>query len=165
MWIALLLLAQNTRPFQMGFTPWPYEATLEAVDWVYTEIQRQGDLVDQHIMGGIPWQEALEGASYADAVENELAFRLARSNKPIYLAIDSLSNLRDGLAPYWSTSDNQPLPPPWDGRDFDHPEVAQAYISFATDLIERFDPIAFNYGTEASELVFPHEHFLGKWKR
>ena len=34
-----------TRAFDMGFTTWPYDATVAAVNFVYTEISARGDFV------------------------------------------------------------------------------------------------------------------------
>lgn len=144
-----------TRNFAMGFTPWPYDATQAAVDFVYAEIAARGDIVAHHLDGGIPWQEALDNTPYPAAVEAELATRLSRtpSGKTVYLAVSPLSIGRDGLAGYWGSGTNEPLPPAWAARDFDSPEVIQAYTSFAIDLIGRFDPAWFNLGIEASELA------------
>jgi hypothetical protein len=38
-----------SRSFYLGFSPWPYEATQEAVDWVYTKISVAGDAISQHM--------------------------------------------------------------------------------------------------------------------
>lgn len=144
-----------TRSFALGFTPWPYEATTAAVDFVYTEIGARGDIIAHHLDGGIPWQEALDGKPYPAPVEAELNTRLARTlpGHRVYLAISPFNGGRNGLADYWGTSTNQPLPPAWAAREFDSSEVIQAYTSFARDLINRFNPDYFNLGIEASELA------------
>ena len=139
----------------MGFTPWPYDSTQAAVDDVYQRIQDDGDIVDHHIMVGVPWQEALQGLPYHPNVDADLTARLQmmQPGKATFLAIDSLSGVRDGLAANWGQNFNEPLPAPWDSRGFDDTEVAAAYLAFALDLIDRFDPVYFNYGTEISELM------------
>lgn len=149
---------QNTGPsrsFAMGFTPWPYDATTAAVDFVYSGINTHGDIIAHHLDAGIPWQEALDGSPYPAAVETEIATRLTRTSpgKLVYLAISPLNGSRDDLAGYWSAGTNEPLPPAWAARDFDSPEVVQAYTNFALDLIGRFNPTYFNLGIEASELA------------
>ena len=145
----------STRSFAMGFTPWPYDATTTAVDFVYNEIDTQGDIIAHHLDGGIPWQEAHDNVPYPAAVEAELNTRLAKTpvGERVYLAISPFNGARNDLADYWSTSTNQALPPAWAVRDFDSPEVVLAYTNFARDLINRFGPDYFNLGIEASELA------------
>ena len=144
-----------TRSVYMGFTPWPYDATQMAVDDTNQRIQDNGDIVAQHIMVGVPWNEALNRAPYHPNVEAELAGRLQmlQPGKAVFLAIDSLNQDRDGLAPNWGAAFNEPLPAPWDTLRFDQLAVSAAYTNFAIDLIFRFQPLYFNYGTEISELM------------
>ena len=139
----------------MGFTPWPYDATQMAVDDTNQRIQDNGDIVAHHIMVGVPWEDALNRQPYHPNVEAELAGRLQmlQPDKAVFLAIDSLNQGRDGLAPNWGEAFNEPLPAPWDTRPFDNLFVAGAYTNFAIDLIGRFQPLYFNYGTEISELM------------
>jgi len=145
----------ETRSFYMGFTPWPYDATQAAIDDVNQRIQDSGDIVAHHIIVGVPWQEALQGLPYHPNVDADLTARvqMMQPGKEVFLAIDSLSAFRDALAPNWGENFNEPLPAPWDTRSFADAEVAAAYLSFALDLIARFDPLYFNYGTEISELM------------
>lgn len=144
-----------TRSFYMGFTPWPYDATQAAVDDVNQRIQDNGDIVDHHIMVGVPWEEALQGLPYHPNVDADLTARvqMVQPGKEVFLAIDSLSSVRDAMAENWGANINEPLPPPWDTRTFADAEVATAYLNFSLDLIARFDPAYFNYGTEISELM------------
>ncbi len=144
-----------TRAFDMGFTTWPYDATVEAVNFVNTETSARGDFVAHHLDGGIPWQAALDGIAYDPAVEAEIQSRLDNTpaNQRMYLAISPFNGGRDGLAGNWGAATNEPLPAPWDTRDFDSPEVITAYTNFASDLITRFQPAYFNLGIEASELL------------
>ncbi len=144
-----------TRAFDLGFTTWPYDATVEAVNFVYTETSSRGDFVAHHLDGGIPWQEALDGTAYNPAVEAEIQARLdnTAATQRMYLAISPFNTVRDGLAGHWGTGTNQPLTAPWDSRDFDTPEVIAAYTNFARDMITRFQPTYFNLGIEASELL------------
>ena len=143
------------RSFYMGFTPWPYDATQMAVDDTNQRIQDNGDIVAHHITVGVPWEEALSQVPYHPNVEAELAGRLnmIQPGKAVFLAIDSLNQNRDGMAPNWGENFNEPLSAPWDTRPFDNFFVAAAYTNFAIDLIFRFQPLYFNYGTEISELM------------
>lgn len=144
---------ENSRPFSMGFTPWPYEAEPAAVEDTYQKINQYGDIIAHHLGGGIPWGEALRGEPYSPALLAEIEGRISRTEKPVYLAIESLNTGRNGLALYWGESENQPLEAPWSQRSWNHPDVIEAYIRFASDLIECFHPKYFNYGVEVSELI------------
>jgi len=146
---------QETRGFELGFTPWPYDATSAAVNFVYSEAASRGDFIAHHLDGGIPWNEALNGTVYSVELEAELATRLNNTpaDQRTYLALSPLNGARDGLADYWGTAANQPLPPPWDTKAFDDPDVIAAYRNYAADLIQRFEPDYFNLGIEVSELA------------
>lgn len=143
------------RSFNMGFTPWLYEASLDAMAVTYARISANGDMIKHHIQGGIPWQEALDGTPYHANVEAELNGRITNTaaGTLIFLAIDSLNASRDGLSSNWGESDNQPLPGEWANRSWNSPEVIQAYINFANDMIDRFQPTHLDYATEVSELI------------
>lgn len=143
------------RNFYMGFTPWQYEATVEAQTTTYDRLAQHGDIIKHHLLGGIPWPEAYAQTAYHPNLEAEINGRL--SNTPqsmtVFLAIDSLNTARDALAPYWQSSTNMPLPDEWADRTWSSPEVITAYINYASDMIDRFQPRYFEYGTEASELI------------
>lgn len=145
----------DARTYELGFTPWPYAATPDAVNFVYAEIAARGDFIAHHLDAGIPWQEALDGLPYPAAVESEIQTRLDRTPAGMrtYLALSPLNGARDGLAAYWGDAPNQPLPPPWDARALDDPAVITAYTNFAADLVRRFTPDYFNLGIEVSELA------------
>jgi hypothetical protein len=147
--------AADSRTYELGFTPWPYAASPDAVNFVYSEIAARGDFIAHHLDAGIPWQEALNGTPYPAAVEDEIRTRLDRTPAAMrsYLALSPLNGARDGLAGYWGDATNQPLPPPWDTRSLDDPAVITAYTNFAADLIRRFAPDYFNLGIEVSELA------------
>lgn len=147
--------AADTRPFELGFTPWPYDATVTAVNFVYSEIALRGDFIAHHLDGGIPWDEALNGTPYSAELEAEINARLANTplNKRTYLALSPLNGVRTGLAEYWGTAPNQSLQSPWNGLALDDPSVITAYTNFAADLIGRFSPDYFNLGIEVSELA------------
>ena len=129
-----------TRAFDMGFTTWPYDATVAAVNFVYTETSARGDFIAHHLDGGIPGQAALDGVAYDPAVEAEIQGRLDNTpaNQRLYLAISPFNGGRDGLAGNWGAGTNEPLVAPWDTRAFDSRVVMAAYTNVARDLITRF---------------------------
>ncbi len=157
--------SEDKRSFYMGFTPWPYAATIEAISDVYGFINFEGDLVAHHFQQGLPYTESnilnIDGYSAAN-IRSEIDGRISStdSGKVIYLAIDSLNASRNGLIDQWDGSgSNRPRTAPWDSRNFDSTEVITAYVEFSIAVIERFRnsygrlPEYFNYGTEVSELM------------
>ncbi|MEM8713814.1 MAG: hypothetical protein AAGG01_22965 [Planctomycetota bacterium] len=139
----------------MAFTPWPHDATLDAITFTYTEALNHGDWIAHHLDLGIPWEEALQGTAYPQAVEDELAQRVTNTpiGTPVYLALTPLNSARDAMALNWGASGAEPLSAPWDSRTLSSPEVIQAYSNYALDLIQRFQPACVNFAIEVSELA------------
>lgn len=146
--------AQEGRGFYMGFTPWPYDETPEAIDRTYETLKKHGDLICYHFDNGIPWPEAYDGKPYPAAVEAELKDREARLDKDhkLLLSLAPLSLFRTGIADYWSDDHHRPRPAAWADKKLDDPMVIQAYTNFALDLIDRFKVDFFNYGVEVGGL-------------
>jgi hypothetical protein len=143
------------RTFAMGFTPFPHAATDDAVMQAWNVIGSDGDMAVIHLDGGIPWQEALDGTPYPSRFANMIEFYAGRIplGHTVYVAVTPISNARDGLAGYRDDLGvNQPLPPPWDGYDFDSPEVITAFTAFCEDMIEALSPDYFAYAIEANML-------------
>ena len=49
----------NERSFYMGFTPFPYDDSLQAVNETYQNVLDDGDVILIHFDNGVPWNEAL----------------------------------------------------------------------------------------------------------
>lgn len=153
----------KTRSFYMGFTPWPYAATTQALADVYSFINSEGDLVAHHFQQGIPFTatNTLDFTTYHQNVQNEINDRISStsSGKEIYLAIDSLNGARDDLTDLWEADSNMARTAPWNTRSFNDAEVITAYVNFSIAVIEKFRtnygalPEYFNYGSEISDLM------------
>jgi hypothetical protein len=65
----------DTRSFHLGFTPFPYAISNEAVEYTYERIAEDADLIVHHFDNGVPWTEALAGESYHDNLRNDWIFR------------------------------------------------------------------------------------------
>ncbi|MFQ5527614.1 MAG: hypothetical protein ACE5GX_15300 [Thermoanaerobaculia bacterium] len=147
--------APKTRPFYMGFSPFPYDVTTEAVEWTYDRVSEHGDLFAHHLDTGVPWPEASAGSSFPPLVANELASRAIRTpaSHKIYLALTPLNQFRDGLAAYWSNEGPVQPPGAWARRAFDHPRVVKAYTAYCLRVIEELDPAYMAYGIEVDLLA------------
>lgn len=137
------------RSFYLGFTPWPYDFTEEAVAYTYETLEGHTDLVAHHFDGGVPWEEALTGKAYHPNVTNEITWRVAHSKgKKVYLAVTPLSFDRKELADYWGEKTNIERTGRWKDKVFDDPEVITAYTNYCRFMIERFHPDYMAYGIE-----------------
>jgi len=151
-----------TRPFAMGFTPFPFDVTPEAVTYTYGRIAAEGDLIAHHFDDGVPWPEALAGDPYHANVQAEWQYR--RDNIPpghkVYLSVTPLNLARDGLAPYKGSSGGMPLPTPWDGYAFNHADVKAAFLGYCRSAIDYFEPDWFCMGIEVNLLM---QNAPAKW--
>jgi hypothetical protein len=142
------------RTFHLAMTPLAYAATDESKDAIYDVLDDHVDVVCHHFDGGVPWPEALAGSPYHENVLADIERRLTRTapEKKIYLALTPIASLRDGLAGYWAEDSNRPRPGDWADRDFDSPEVIQAYTNYCRYMIDRFHPEYVAYGVEVNLL-------------
>ena len=79
----------KTRSFYLGFTPFPYDISEEAVNYVYDKIETEADIINHHFDNGVPWQEALTGAPFSQAVIDDWNFRKTHTSASlkVYLMI------------------------------------------------------------------------------
>ncbi len=143
----------GTRHFMMGFTPFPYEISQQAVDETYQNIIGDGDMVLAHFDNGIPWDEALNDLPFPDNVQYDIyqvASRIPGDHK-IFLTTTPNHTDRETLAHYWnSNGTQQPLPSPWNSYSFNHPDVISAFINYCERLIDAIQPDYFAYGIEVN---------------
>lgn len=145
----------NKRSFLMGFTPWPYDATVEAVEWTYDAINENGDIISHHMEEGVPWPEAYAGESFTDEFQTEIASRVERyqADKKILLSVSPLNMGRDGMALYRGSSESMALPLPWDSYDLNSNEVKTAYLNYIERMVELFKPDYLIIGIEVNLLI------------
>jgi len=145
----------DTRPFYLGFTPFPYEVSLDAVRYTYARIASDADLIVHHFDNGVPWTEALAQTAYSDHVLDDWSFRrsLTPDTHQVMVTVTPIRLLRDGLALYRGSADDQPLPAPFDSYTFDHPDVIAAFIHYCDTIIDYFDPDYFLFGIEVNLLM------------
>ncbi|MCA9822651.1 MAG: hypothetical protein R3B97_10295 [Dehalococcoidia bacterium] len=146
--------AMPGRTFAMGFTPFPYAVSQQAVDDVRAYLARDADLVVMHFDSGIPWQEALTADPFPARLQGEIdtAVRAAAPHHVRALQVTPIAFLRDGIAPSYEGSAS---PETWIGRPFDHPSVVAAYLGYVRRMIAATNPAYVNYGIEAN-LLFQH---------
>jgi hypothetical protein len=159
-WVVVLWGCNNdienkgSRPFYLGFTPFPYDISQEAVDYSYQKIAEDADIVNHHFDDGVPWIEALANQPFHVEIQNDWAYRKSHTpaSHKVYLSVTSINFLRTGLASYRSANPNQELPPPWNTYRFNQAEVKQAYLTYCKRIVDFFDPDYFNMAIEANLL-------------
>lgn len=147
--------SEETRHFYLGFTPFPYEVSMEAVRYVYDRITENADLIVHHFDNGVPWNEALKGEPYADEILSDWNLRLSLTppDHRMLLTVTPINFLRTGLANYRGEREDMPLQPPFDGYSFDHPDVIRAFTQYCEDIIAYFEPDYFLMGIEVNLLM------------
>ncbi len=121
----------DTRPFAMGFTAFPYEASQQGVDEAFRIIRDEADLAVLHFDDGIPWPEALadEGINgYPEALRSDWQGKKDRlpAGHKLLVSITPIAISRDSLALYNNGAESLPLSSigePWKDADFSHPDV------------------------------------------
>ncbi len=143
----------ESRSFRLGLQPFPHALTAEAIEQAHEYASQHADLLFYHFDRGVPWPEALAGGPYPQNFLDEILpmAEKRRNYGKLYLAITPNQPERDQLALYWGEeSDGLPLPPDWENKSFDEPEVLIAYLNFARFMIDTFQPDYFAYGIEVT---------------
>lgn len=144
----------KSRPFRMGFTPFPYDLSLDAVEYTYEKLQTEADIVNHHFDNGVPWTEALSGEDFNAAIMDDWHFRKRKTgpNHQTYISVTPINFSRDGLAAYRGSGDNMPLPAPWDQYSFNDDPVKAAYLNYCKRVIDFFEPDYFGMSIESNLL-------------
>lgn len=154
--VPVKVLAQpRTRSYYLGFTPFPYDITLDAVNFTYDTIATDADLISQAFDNGVPWPEALSGAEFDANVKGDWSLRKSKTpaDHKVFVQITPIDIMRTALAPYRGAKDEMPLPAPWDGYAFNAPEVKQAYLAYCRRVIDYFQPDFMAIGIEVNLLM------------
>jgi hypothetical protein len=146
----------GSRDFRMGFTPFPYDYTNDAVEFTYANVNYHSDIVIHHFDNGIPWDESLDNIKMPGNINLDLNSRISKTgpDKDIYLAVTPLSTYREGLAGYWGESENMKLPEKWKHRSFSDPDVIKAFLNYCIFMVDKFDPEYLAYGIEVNMLGY-----------
>lgn len=134
------------REFQMGFTTWSYDATIQAVNDTYGFIDSHSDVYTEHIDNTIPWNAWINDLDLPTAFTNEIQGRVEkRLQKDLLLSIGLMNNNRDELAEdvdgsiptYTSLSDQR---------------IEDAYFKHVRYLVDQLNPRYLVISIEANEL-------------
>lgn len=155
LFLALLATAclSQARPL-FGFTPFPYDATPQALSRVADLLQDNATVHALHFDDGLPWQEMIDGKPLPKKIKNDWddALRAAPRGRPIYLALTPLAKDRKSLAP-GRTDKDVSLPWSLTFAALDDDKVKAAYLAYARQAVRQFKPAYLNLGIEAGELA------------
>jgi hypothetical protein len=143
----------TSRPFRMGFTPFPHDMTVEALAAVGKFVRANADIVAVH-REGVPWTEASSGKPFhPEMLKDWTRHKNARPpGGKLYLALTPINNDRSGLAAYRREREGLPMPEAFAGKSFDSPVVMEAYLRYCRRAIGFFRPDYLAIGIEANEL-------------
>lgn len=140
--------AGQGRPFRMGFTAFPHDITIEAVEQTRQFVRENADLIAHHIEG-VPWAEALRDVPFPREVVSDHESK--RSMKPpgakVYLAVSP--GRGDLKLPDKGAT---PLPPELKGKSYDDPLVQRAFLTYCRRCIDFFKPDYLAIGIETNEI-------------
>lgn len=144
---------KESRPYYMGFTPFPWDMTLEAVTETNRFVVENGDIVSHHLEQGVPWTEALEDKPFhpkmMDDWENR---RKVSGGKKVFLSVSPLNGGRSGMSLYRGEDEEMPIPDLFRDKAFNDPIVKKAYLNYCHRAADFFQPDYFAIGIEVNEL-------------
>jgi hypothetical protein len=135
------------RSYRMGFTPFPYDATPEAVAGTRRFVKAHGDIIAFHIEG-VPWAECLGGQPFSpDLIRDWEGQRQATPDAgKVYLAISpGRGTLKEG-------EKSLPIPEALRGKPYDDPLLKRAYLAYCRRMVEFFRPDYLAIGIEVNEI-------------
>lgn len=122
------------------------------------------DMAAPMILGGVPWRAAADGSDYSGALLSELNWT-APSGYPVCLSLGPLNTMRDGLAPLYGETDNQPLPEDLQRATFDDLGVIDAYAAFCLNAARIMKPDWLMIGTEVNILLHSRPDLWPAYRR
>lgn len=150
----------NTQPSGVtktlfGFTPFPYDMTLEAVERTRATITPNSTLYALHYDNGVPWKEALADEPFPAKFQQQWDgdARSLPKDHVVYVALAPLATDRKSLAPATGAQDRVPMPEELRGVPLDDPKVKKAYLNYARRAVQQFHPRYLNLGIEAGQML------------
>ncbi len=140
-----------SRTFYMGFTAFPYDLTLQALEESYANQRQYGDLLLFHFDHGVPWNEALNNLPFPSEVQADIDRAIANKTPghKVLLTATPTAPDRESLAGFWNNEGpHQQLTAPWNTYTFDSPEVITAYIQYCRRIINQINPDYFAFAIE-----------------
>ena len=147
-----------------GFTPFPYDQTLEAVQKTHELVTANSTLYALHFDERIPWKEALADAAWPARVQRnwDEQARAIPAGHAVYLGLAPLATDRTSLAPATGEQESAPVPEELRDAPLDAPQVKRAYLNYARRAVRQFHPQFLNLGVEAGGVLMRD---TGRWSQ
>ena len=138
-----------------GFTPFPYDFTMEAVAKTHETIVPHSTLYALHYDNGVPWKEALADTAFPVRVQQEwdANAKAIPEGHVVYVGLAPLDKDRKSLAPATGEKDRVPMPEELRGVPLDDANVKKAYLNYARRAVKQFRPRYLNLGIEAGQIM------------
>ena len=141
------------RTYLMGFTPFPWDYSEEAVQETNRAIVQSADIISQHLEQGVPWSEALEEKPFHPNLMADWKTRKeASANKKIFLSLNPLNEGRNGICLCRGEKEKMPLPDAFQNKPLNDPIIKKAYLNYCLRAVEYFQPSYLAIGIEVNEL-------------
>ena len=141
------------RSFFMGFTPFPWDMTIDAIMDTAKFIVENGDMVSHHLEQGVPWIEALDDKPFHPNMMKDWQGRKDMSKgKKIFLSLTPLNESRNKMEFYRGKDEDMPVPAPFNDKMLNDPIVKKAYLTYCQRAVEFFQPDYLAITIEANEL-------------
>lgn len=143
----------DSRAFFMGFTPFPWDMTLEAVMDTGRFIVENGDIISHHLEQGVPWTEALDDKPFHPNMMKDWEGRRKLSEgKKLFLSVTPLNEGRNSMELYRGEDEDMPIPDSFKDIAFNDAIVKKAYLNYCRRAVDCFQPDYFAVGIEVNEL-------------
>ena len=153
-------LAPASGALKYGFTAFPYDLSLEAIQKVHDIILPNSNLYAIHLDQCMPWKEAAKGTPFPEWLQNDWNDIVSRipQGHTVYIAVTPTGTDRRSMATPCSNEEGKPgdLLAEFSGKDYDNVAVQQAYLNYVKRVVEHFKPQYINIGIEMSELALQH---------
>ncbi len=138
-----------------GFTPFPYDFSLEAVAKTREIIVPHSTLFALHYDDGVPWKECLAGAPLPQRIQRnwDNDMKSIPPGHVVYVAITPLDTDRENLAPATGEEEKMAMPKELRGVPLDSELVKKAYLDYARRAVRQFHPRYLNIGIETGQLM------------
>jgi hypothetical protein len=186
-----------TRSFLLGYTPAQYDfpddgpSFISMMDWIWSAIASDTDMVNLHLDHGVPWVEALSDdltgsePPYSESVKSmwsSLRGGIPPGHK-LLVSINPLGVPRNVIAPYFGVgqgfvydidynrlpdgavkdAENRYPPPPWNTYAINDPHVKQAFLNYCKRTIDYFNPDYLIVAIEATISWFQSPKAFGQF--
>jgi hypothetical protein len=156
--------ARAHTPTLFGFTPFPYDSTLEAARRTHDLDAANSTLWAIHYDDNVPWTQALTNAPFPPTVQQRWNDDLQAipPDHAVYLALCPLDKDRHSLAP--NADPGSAAGAEMDALKrarLDDDRIVKAYANYALRAIDQFHPRYVNLAVEAGQML-PHD--LARWQ-